>query len=109
MFTLLHLLTAPLLLLLVQLVFGECLDIEIPLTLRPLSYSGRFGLVGGDLELHEGAQSAHQPVFDECSQDHLQLASLWVYLLSQLDGKDQHDFLEFEEDDLDTLDVDKMG
>ena len=80
--TLLHLLAAFLLLLLVQLVLGQGLDIEVPLTLWPLSYSGGFGLVGGNLELHERAQPAHQPVFDESGQDDLQLACLWVHLLS---------------------------
>lgn len=86
----------------------EGLDFNVLLGLRPLA-DGIGLLAGGrDAELDEGLEASEEPVFDELSQDDLELSSGGVNLLSEGVGQVQDDLNELEEDNLSSLDVNKV-
>lgn len=74
----------------------DCLDLKVFVRLRPASCCIRFELRSWYLELDKARKSWQDPVLDELSQDDLQLASLGINLLSQMNRKCEQDLLKFE-------------
>ena len=83
-------------------------DLGVGGRLGPLSCCVRLHLLGGDLELDEGLETAKQPLLDELSQDDAKFAGCWINLAAELVSEGQDNLLEFKEDDFDTFNEDDV-